>query len=284
MPNSSADSPSPTVKATFSLPIGGVYLEASAQVPAGQTTLTQILPVIQGLENAILGKIADEAAAAGSPISCRAGCGACCRQMVPVSLFEAEALTDWIRSLPEERQEELAGRFHHALSELRDAGVIDKILRDEWVLEQGRTTQLAVDYFHAHVACPFLEDESCSIHPIRPLACREYLVISPPELCEDPSVHDVTGVQLPLKLSRVLHSFGQDLEHDPRGWIPLVFLLAWGRSGARPGDYMAGTGEEVLGRFLERLHEINAKYGDLGVEDVASENDLKDGANKADEA
>lgn len=284
MPNSSADSPSPTVRATFSLPIGGVYLQASAQLPAGQTTLTQILPVIQSLENAILGKIAEEAAAAGSPISCRAGCGACCRQMVPVSLFEAEALTDWIRSLPEERQEELAGRFHHALSELRDAGVIDKILCDEWVLEQGRTTQLAVDYFHARVACPFLEDESCSIHSIRPLACREYLVTSPPALCEDPSVHDVTGVQLPLKLSRVLHSFGQDLEHDPRGWIPLVFLLAWGKSGARPGDYMAGTGEEVLGRFLERLREINAKYGDSGLEDVASEGDLNDGANKPDEA
>ncbi|HZP03623.1 MAG TPA: YkgJ family cysteine cluster protein [Terracidiphilus sp.] len=277
MPNPSADSPSPTVKATFSLPIGGVYLQASAQLPAGQTTLTQLLPVIQNLENVILGKVAEEAAEGGSPISCRAGCGACCRQMVPVSLFEAEALTDWIRSLPEERQKELAERFHHALSGLRDAGVIDKILRDEWVLEEGRTTQLAVDYFHAHVACPFLENESCSIHPIRPLACREYLVVSPPALCEDPSIHDINGVQLPLKLSRVLHSFGQDLEHDPRGWIPLVFLLAWGRSGARPGDYVAGTGEEVLRKFLERLHKMNTERTQEETEAAASANDQNGG-------
>lgn len=278
MPSPSADAPSPTVKASFSLPFGGVNLQASAQLPAGQTTLTQLLPVIQNLENAILGKIAEEAAAAGSPISCRAGCGACCRQMVPVSLFEAEALTDWIRSLPEERQNQLAGRFHQALSALRDAGVIDKILRDEWVLEEGRTTQLATDYFHAHVACPFLEDESCSIHPIRPLACREYMVVSPPALCEDPSIHDVTGVRLPLKLSRVLHSFGQDLERDPRGWIPMVFLLAWGRSGARPGDYVAGTGEEVLRSFLERLYKMNAEPAQEETEAAAFGNDQSGGS------
>jgi Fe-S-cluster containining protein len=262
MPNPSADSPASTVKATFSLPVAGGYLQASAQLPAGRITLTQFLPIIQNLDNAIVGKVAEEAKAAGSPISCRAGCGACCRQMVPVSLFEAEALVEWMRSLPEERQAELAERFHRALSSLRDTGVIDKILNSEWVLEEERTMQLAIDYFHAHVACPFLENESCSIHPMRPLACREYLVVSPPELCQDPSVYDVTGVQLPLKLSNVLHSFGGELEQDPRGWIPLVFLLAWSKSGLKPGERVAGTGEEVLRKFLERVSQMNSTPGD----------------------
>ena len=256
MPDPSADSVSTTVKATFSLPVAGTFLRASAQLPTGHTTLTQLLPIIQNLENAIIGRVAEEAEAAGSPISCRAGCGACCRQMVPVSLFEAEALTEWMRSLPQERQAELTARFHHALSMLRDAGVIDKILNEEWVQAEDQTTQLAIDYFHAYVACPFLENENCSIHPMRPLACREYLVVSPPELCQDPSIHDVTGVQLPLKLSRVLHSFGQQLARDVRGWIPLVFLLAWGKNDAKPGDYVAGTGEEVLRKFLARVAEI----------------------------
>jgi Fe-S-cluster containining protein len=240
----------------FSLPVAGVRLQASAQLPVDRTSLTQLLPIIHSLENAIIGKVAEEAQAAGSPISCRAGCGACCRQMVPVSLFEAEALAAWMRSLPAERQEALEERFHQALSALRDAGIIDKILKDEWVLEKEQTAELAIDYFHAHVACPFLENESCTIHPIRPLSCREYLVVSPPELCQDPSVYDVTGVQLPLKLSRVLYSIGREMEDDPRGWIPLVFLLAWAKSGARPGDYVSGTGEEVLKRFLSRVEEI----------------------------
>jgi Fe-S-cluster containining protein len=262
MPNPKTDSPSTTVNATFSLPVAGVFLQASAQLPAGRTTLTQLLPIVQNLENVIIGKVSEEAAEAGSPISCRAGCGACCRQMVPVNLFEAEALTDWIRSLPPERQAHLAERFHVALSALRDAGVIDKILNDEWVQAEDRTTQLAIDYFHARVACPFLEDESCSIHPMRPLACREYLVVSSPALCEDPSKNEVTGVRLPLKLSRVMHGLGQEIEQDVRGWIPMVFLLAWGKSGIRPGDYVAGTGEEVLRKFLKKVTEISSMQAD----------------------
>lgn len=256
-PDASKDSGSSTLKATFSLPVGGASLEASVHVPAGRTTLTQLLPIVQNLENAIVGKVSEEAAAAGRPISCQAGCGACCRQMVPVSLFEAEALIEWIQTLPEERIAELQERFHRALSALRNAGVLDSILDGSWVLGEERATQLAIDYFHAGVPCPFLEDESCSIHPIRPLSCREYLVTSPPRLCEDPSVHDVAGVQLPLRLSRAMFAFGQQIEQDRRGWIPLVFLLAWAKSGAKPGDYVAGGGGEVLKKFLDQVAAVS---------------------------
>jgi len=242
----------PTLKATFSVPVGGGFLHASAAVPAGQTTLTELLPIIQNLENAIIGRVAEEASQAGTPITCGPKCGACCRQMVPVSLFEAEALMEWMRSLPAERQAELEARFHQALAALRDAGVIEKILSEEWAEGGEAAAQLAIDYFHASVPCPFLEDENCGIHPRRPLSCREYLVTSAPELCADPAVHAVAGVRLPLKMSRVLYAFGREMEQDPRGWIPLVFLLAWGRSGARPGDRIAGTGQEVLTKFLSQ--------------------------------
>jgi Fe-S-cluster containining protein len=257
MADVSKGSGSSTVTTTFTLTVGGASLRANAQVPAGQTTLTELLPIIQNVENAIVGEVGEEAERAGRPISCRAGCGACCRQMVPVSLFEAEALTEWIRTLPEERRAQLEERFHRALLALRDAGVLESIVSSDWALEEGLATELAIEYFHAGVACPFLEDESCSIHPIRPLSCREYLVTSPPALCQDPSVNDVSGVQLPLKLSRALYSFGRQIEQDPRGWIPLVFLLAWGKSGVKPGGRVAGTGEEVLARFMERASAIS---------------------------
>lgn len=259
MPDASSDASPATVKTSFALPVAGVFLRGTVQVPAGRTTLTQLLPIIQNFENAIVGRVSEEAERAGSPISCRAGCGACCRQLVPLNIFEAEALTDWMHTLSEEQQAVLAARFHHTLTALRDAGVIDKILNSEHVIEEGPTTQLAIDYFHAGVPCPFLQDESCSIHPIRPLACREYLVVSPPELCQDPSVNDVTGLRLPLKLSRVLHTFAQEIAQDPRGWIPLVFLLAWAKGNQRPGEQVAGTGEEVLQKFLAKAAEFAEK-------------------------
>lgn len=252
--NSSAPSGSPSrVKATFSLPVGSAALNISAVLPAGPTTLTQLLPVIQNIENAIVAKLAQEADEAGSPISCGPGCGACCRQLVPVSLFEAEALMAWIRSLPEERRAVLEERFHRTLAALRDAGVIEKILDEKWIEGGEPVTELAIDYFHAGIPCPFLENESCSIHPMRPLSCREYMVTSSPALCQDPAKHQVAGVQFPLKLSRALYDFGRRMEQDPRGWIPLVFLLAWGKSGTQPGERVAGSAEEVLRAFLEQL-------------------------------
>ena len=253
MPEDADNSPVAGVRASFSLPIGGAFLHASAVVPRGRTRLTELLPILQNLDNAIVDRISQEAEAAGSPISCGPGCGACCRQLVPLSFFEAEALTEWLRSLPDDRRAALEGRFHRALLALRDAGVIDKILSNNWVGETLLSTELAMDYFRAGVPCPFLENESCGIHPIRPLICREYLVTSPPASCKDPAGNEVAGVRLPLRLSSALYAFGRQIEEDQRGWIPLVFLLAWGRSGATPGNYVSGTGEEVLRKFLEQV-------------------------------
>ncbi|MBV8630353.1 MAG: YkgJ family cysteine cluster protein [Silvibacterium sp.] len=247
---------SSAARVSFKLPVGGGFLNASATLPGGHTTLTQLLPVIQNLENAIVARVGEEAEQAGSPISCRAGCGACCRQMVPVSFFEADALAHWFEALPENRRAELERRFHSALLALREAGVIENLVSDGWTADEESATRLAIDYFHAGVACPFLENESCSIHPIRPLSCREYLVTSPPDLCSDPSVNQVAGVQLPIKLSRVLFAFGQRLAQDRPGWVPVIFLMAWREGGRNPGDYVSGTGEEVLLQFLKQVTEI----------------------------
>src|ERR1700744_5296906 len=119
---------SSTVEVAFSLRVGEGSLQASLEVPAGQTTLTQLLPVLQNFDSGIVNHIALQANAVGHPVSCRAGCGACCRQMVPLSIFEAEALYKWFQTLPEEKQAELERRFHDGLLALRNAGVLEQLL------------------------------------------------------------------------------------------------------------------------------------------------------------
>src|SRR5215470_105965 len=163
---------SQSVEVSFSLRIDEGTLNARLAVPAGETTLTGLLPVIQNFDSGMINRVVDEATEAGQPISCRAGCGACCRQMVPLSIFEAEFLGQWFSTLPAERQTELEDRFRHALLRLKEAGVLDKILDANWGRDEKSFVQMAIDYFHAGVPCPFLEEESCSIHPIRPLICR----------------------------------------------------------------------------------------------------------------
>jgi len=257
MPESKADGGGiPTVNVPFSLPVGPGYLHASAQLPAGSTTMTELLPVIRNLESAITQKVSEEAQAAGCPISCRAGCAHCCRHLVPLSVFEAEALARWLLSLPEKVRADLEGRFQRALTALSDAGVLQKLVDLQTNPKLDSDLEVGLEYHRAYVACPFLENENCGIYSIRPLACREYMVTSPPELCRDPAANDLLGVILPLRLSHVLFSFGRRLARDPRGYIPLVFLFAWARSGAKPGDLVAGTGEEVLKRFLDEVTTV----------------------------
>ncbi len=255
MPESHPDGDLPTKSVAFSLPVGRGNLHANARVPAGRTTVTELLPVIRNIETAITGRVEEEAQAAGHPISCSAGCAACCRQMVPLSFFEAEALGGWLRSLPENVRAELERRFHRALTALREAGVIDKVLDPKFEQSDEFAAGVTIDYFKAHVACPFLENENCGIYSIRPLVCREYMVTSPPALCQNPAENDVWGLDLPVKLSHALFSFSRKLGQNRRGWIPLVFLFAWARRGATPGDSVSGTGEEVLKKFLDEVAE-----------------------------
>jgi Fe-S-cluster containining protein len=241
-----------TVQVNFTLAVGERKLNASVEVPAGTVTVTELLPILQALTSQVAGGVAEQAAAAGHPVSCRVGCGACCRQLVPLSIFEAEGLAGWIRGLPEAQQRALEGRFHAALLGLRDAGILDRLSPELWEEGSEEAKRVVIDYLKARVACPFLVEESCSIHPIRPLVCREYMVTSPSEFCVEPVANQVSGVRMPVKLSKALYRLGAKLENEGTGWIPLVFLFHWMRSGAEPGRRLSGPGPQVLhGIFAE---------------------------------
>ena len=245
-----------TQSVEFSIGFGDSTISASAVVPRGQTNITELLPVIYGLDSALVDAVTAQAVADGRTISCKAGCGACCRSLVAISIFEAEALAGWIESLPEAQRLELAGRFDGALRSLATAGIIDRLVDlkpGDPLAEIELNTDLKRDYFYARVACPFLVDESCSIHPIRPLICREHLVVSPAENCYDPALHEVIKLEPPLLLFPVLNEMGARVERDGRGWIPLVFLFAWMKAGAHPGLLVAGAGPAVLQAFVSRV-------------------------------
>jgi len=145
-----------TVSVDFTVGIGDESFQAKAVVPAGQCNLTQLLPVIQAIDDSFIAEVTAQISEAGLHVSCKAGCGACCRQMVPLSIFEAEALTNWIRSLPEERQQELAQRFHQALLKLAAGGLIERMVTEDWLAETESARKLVLDYFYQRVPCPFL--------------------------------------------------------------------------------------------------------------------------------
>jgi Fe-S-cluster containining protein len=219
--------------ATLRLTMGDLRIAHPITVPNAPVPAAEVVPALQGLVNAVV-----EAAEAGKAISCRKGCGACCRQLVPVSRTEGERLLQLVEAMPGERREMLLARFAAAEAAIEAAGLAER---------QGRSDrELSTAYFALGVPCPFLEDESCSIHPERPLVCREYLVTSPAELCAGPKQEGVTPVAVP-KVSLA----ARGLQEEKDDWFPLAALMAW--ASTRPRKVTRRTGPEWVQRFLKRM-------------------------------
>jgi Fe-S-cluster containining protein len=222
-----------TSTATLRLTVGELKIAHPITVPNAPIPARDIVPALQGLVNAVV-----SAAEAGQAISCRKGCGACCRQLVPVSRSEGERLLALVEALPKDRRKELKRRFAAAEAILQPAGFGERTSKTD--------RELSISYFALGVPCPFLEEESCSIHAERPLICREYLVTSPPELCAGPQQIGVTPVAVP-KTSLA----ARKLQDEKDAWLPLALLMAWGRT--RPQNNVRRTGREWVQRFIEGL-------------------------------
>jgi Fe-S-cluster containining protein len=219
--------------ATLRLSVGELKVVHPITVPSGPVAAHEVVPALQGLVNAVVA-----AAGQGKEISCRKGCGACCRQLVPVSRTEGERLLGVIEAMPPERRRELGARFAAAATAIKGAGLDQR---------RGRADrELSTAYFALGIPCPFLEEESCSIHPERPLVCREYLVTSPAELCAGPAQEGVTPVPVP-KVSMA----ARGLQDEREDWFPLAMLMEWSRTRARGGSKRAGP--EWVRRFLEKM-------------------------------
>jgi Fe-S-cluster containining protein len=241
--------------ATLRLTIGDLQITHRLEVPSGEIPAAAVVPVLQGLVNAVVEAAERQSAAAGHVISCRKGCAACCRQLVPVSESEAERLVGLIDAMPAPRRAALAERFAAAAEALDRAGLRQTLLDFS---QRGENTdrELSAAYFALKVPCPFLEEESCSIHAERPLVCREYLVTSPAELCAGPAQQGVTPVPVP-KVSAA----ARGLEENRAGidvsdrWLPLALLLTWAAARPRPAQrrIVKKTGPEWLQRFIGRL-------------------------------
>jgi Fe-S-cluster containining protein len=136
--------------------------------------------------------------------------------------------------MPADRRQALSARFAAAEAAIDRAGLKERGERSD--------RELSVAYFAQRIPCPFLEDESCSIHPERPLVCREYLVTSPAELCAGPAQEGVTPVAVP-KLSMA----ARGLQDERDDWFPLALLMDWSR---RPRNPRRRPGPEWVQRFL----------------------------------
>jgi Fe-S-cluster containining protein len=238
-----------TITANVELAVGAHRLHMGLSVPLGLIDAADLLPVAQAITNAVVDRAVQDAAASGEEVSCKKGCGACCRQLVPITPVEARQIRDLVETLPEPHRSAVRAQFARAQSRLQDAGLLKLLVEPEnWPVEQSE--QLGLKYFSLGIPCPFLHDESCSIHPDRPLACREYLVTSPAEECARPSRDKVRCLKLPLKVSGALARISKEYG-SRRPWVPLIVAPEWADAHASASPPTPGP--ELFRRFFEEV-------------------------------
>ncbi len=214
------------------LDIGGEHFELEMRIPASPVRARRMLPVFQKLTNELVSRGIDRAVESGKAISCKAGCGACCRQPLLISEAEAFNLADLVESMPDERRRSIKQRFRDgrehfektdwfgrfdAMSDRAKAGPHDT-LGQEFVA-------LLSEYIEQRIACPFLEEESCSIYEDRPLVCREYLVTSPAENCSHPRPDNTEKLAISGSASRAFASLVKTENSSRPSALMLIRLL-----------------------------------------------------------
>ncbi|MES2313440.1 MAG: YkgJ family cysteine cluster protein [Pseudomonadota bacterium] len=242
-----------SVTATIDLVLDEQPWRMQLTVPAGPATPGQLLHLLRGLTDAVVDAAVEKSAAQGRPISCRKGCGACCRQLVPIAPAEAHRLRQVIAAMPEPRRNEVLNRFEAAHAKLAATGMLDR-LRAPARLDEASRRRLGIDYFRHGVACPFLEQESCSIYTERPLACREYLVTSPATHCAQPTPDSIDCLPVAVQVSRALRKLEASQGRQDKiglSWVPLITAPEWAKDHPEAPPTSSGPAQiESLFKWL----------------------------------
>lgn len=245
------------VPVTLDLPEGRI--EAEIDLPLG----TERLVVLAFKMLAISSEVADMAIRAakslGLEVSCKKGCGVCCRQLVPLSPPEAAMVFEFVESMPEPRKNEVKKGFSVALKRLKERGRLERIerLRDPLSTHEDYDA-VARDYFLEQIPCPFLVGECCTIHDVRPSMCREYLVISPAENCRYPLGRQVRRLPVSVRLSEALARTWASLSDMPAIVVPLISALEWTKKNAHTRS-LRGNPIRLLTTLLGHISDIAAE-------------------------
>lgn len=236
----------------------GAPVEMEMTIPSKPVKATRMLPIFQMVTSSFVELGVSDVESQGEKVSCKAGCGACCRQPVPLAEIEAFQIAELVENMPEPRRSRIKQRFAEGVKRFRDNKWFERMERYPDLNPQERL-DLVMEYFYENVPCPFLEDESCSIHPNRPLSCREYLVTSPAENCARPTADSIRQIKFKLKPSITLLEIVPSKNLEKSFFVPMIQALEHAEKYQDNGDEKTGEAwmKEFFGNLLKA--EISAE-------------------------
>jgi Fe-S-cluster containining protein len=243
-------------------PAGQITTEVS--VPTQFVPVTAIVPLLRSLGSQAQQLEEDRAREKGESVSCRKGCAACCRMLVPLSVPEVFALEASIERLPEDQRLHIHARLKVAKDWLQKSDLWDRLqaVSEAVTASTDETLEpLNQEYYALRMPCPFLEEEQCGIYEDRPAACRELLVTSPAELCQDLTDSRIRPIPLALRISTALGLLWAELTGTPPRLVPLPVAIDWAtrhradRERAWPGTDLFDKALDKLWRYLSQEFE-----------------------------
>lgn len=199
------------------------------------------------LSEMIIAGSASDSEIHGEKPSCRKGCAACCRQMIPMSPPEAFLLSETLEAMEPAREGPVNNRLSALGKRLESEGLGNLPLSNH-----------VKEYFRLGLPCPFLIGEACSIHGRRPMACREYIAVSPADHCSDFPNPFTRLLPLSISVGDALGEVAGEALGTGMEMIPMVRIREW--LDANPD---LGTRTWDAAFLLDRLAErCLAKVGD----------------------
>ena len=194
-----------TVMAEVDMTIGQRRrLKVSA--PAGPTPVVDLLPMAQELAGAVGRAAVEDVLESGETISCTKGCGACCRQLVPISQVEARRIRDVVEALPEPRRSQVRERFAQARRRLAEAGLLEQLLRASSGTPSKSSASAWTTFARASLA-PFSKTNRAPYTPIGPSPAVNIWSPRRPSTCAQPTREAVRTARIPLKVWPALARF-----------------------------------------------------------------------------
>lgn len=209
----------------FTIQIDKKGIESSpirVEIPDGDIKLTYLIPWLYRLFD----KIIEVELYNYRDISCRKGCGNCCKQLVPLAIPEAFFLNDLINTFSHKMLVKIKHRFTKIIDIVKNEGLLENLKNP------GKNIHIDIAYFNLAMECPFLEDGICAIYQYRPFICREYYVTSDAAYCSNLEMDRIQKVKIKRNVGALIAAFSARLLGLQPAPVPLAIFPVWVKENA----------------------------------------------------
>ena len=188
----------------------------------GSGALTELVPMARNLLDLMVTRRISDLSARGLNIACHKGChAACCHYLISVSVPEALMIVTEMQALPTDECNRIVNSCRASAESIQRQMAKGDIVAGGNVARDN----LLHWYRELNIACPFLEDNCCTIYDHRPIVCRECLAVGSPDQCRLDT--EQTHLRLPIHPANILMQLTQQLFGGGDNIITLPGIFDW---------------------------------------------------------